>query len=159
MESRPREGSDARDVVFRVGLEESLLLLPGSLGFGNSSVHDGTRSGSKHGSRVDGIQHVHIPDLDRRVHCSHRNIVPKSRRFTLGSISTSRSVRREVQPLDTERPASQHKVVVNVKVIVGFIVDVVIKGREIGGGSGSDHDRVGRKDLESFSVNILLFWL
>jgi hypothetical protein len=145
--------------MFRVGLKEPLLLLASSLGFGNSSIHDGSRSGSKHGSRVDGIQHVHIPDLDRRVHCSHSNKVSESRRFTLGSISTSRSVRREVKPLDTERPATQHEVVVNVKVVVRFVVDVVVEGGEVGGGSGSDNDRVGREDLEGFSVNILFFGL
>lgn len=48
---------------------------------------------------------------------------------------------------------------VNVEVVVRFVVDVVVQGREVGRGSGSDEDRVGREDFKRFAVDVLLFRL
>ena len=158
MEPGPRERGHARDVVLGVGLEELLLLLPGPLGF-RDRVRQRSRCGAEHGSRVDRIQHVHIPDLNRGVHRTHSDKVSKPRRFALGSALAGRSVSGEIEPFDAERPATEHEIVMDVEVVVGLVVDVVVQGGEVGRGSGGDEDRVRGEDLESFTVDILLFGL
>lgn len=144
--------------MLRVGLEELLLLLACPLGF-RDRVRQGPRSGTEHRSRVDRVQHVHIPDFDRRVHRTHSDIVSEPGRFTLGRSLSCRAVCGEIEPFNAKRPATEHEIVVYVEVVVRFVVDVVVQGREVGRGSGSDEDRVGREDFEGFAVDVLLFRL
>lgn len=47
----------------------------------------------------------------------------------------------------------------HVEVIVGFVVDVVIQGREVRRSPGGNEDRVGGEDLEGFSIDVLFFRL
>jgi hypothetical protein len=47
----------------------------------------------------------------------------------------------------------------HVKVVVGFVVDVVVEGGEVRGGSSGDEDGVGWEDFKGFSVEILFFRL